>query len=320
MTDIAPGWYRDPVDPDIQRYWDGEAYVGDPIPADATPPSGPPVIVMTTAVAPKPPAPPRSDPTASAQPAHPTASAQPVSPAVTPQPAASDRPAVALDAATPVPGRPGSAQLPGPVAQQNWPPYPRLVLPPPRPHGLPLAGFGARFVARIIDTLAVLGLNVLVNGYFVYQFIKAFRPFNDALQQQGGSLQGLQPPPELSNLIWIILLVAAALWFAYEVPQIANTGQTIGKRLLGIRVMQLDSEEPVGFRRSIRRWNTLGLPTLLWPCGLGFVLQSLDCLWLVIDQPLRQALHDKSASTVVVTVGAAGSRGHDSEQADSTGS
>jgi hypothetical protein len=47
----------------------------------------------------------------------------------------------------------------------------------------------------------------------------------------------------------------------------------------------------------------MGLPTLLWSCcGLGFVLQFIDALFVAIDRPLHQALHDKSALTVVVNV------------------
>jgi uncharacterized RDD family membrane protein YckC len=85
------------------------------------------------------------------------------------------------------------------------------------------------------------------------------------------------------------------------VPAHANTGQTLGKRLLGIKVMRLESDEPLGFRRSIRRWNTIGLPTLIWPCyGVGFVLQFVDAIWPTFDRPMHQALHDKSALTVVV--------------------
>jgi len=118
------------------------------------------------------------------------------------------------------------------------------------------------------------------------------------------SFGSVQPPDEASTLTWTILGVGLALWFAYEVPQLANTGQTLGKRLAGIKVMALDSDAPLGFRRAIRRWYTLGLPTVMWPlCGLGFLLQGVDILWLLIDRPLHQALHDKAVMTVVVTVG-----------------
>ena len=86
----------------------------------------------------------------------------------------------------------------------------------------------------------------------------------------------------------------------------ANSGQTFGKRVLGIRVVRLEEPGPIGFARSLRRWNTIGLPTLLWPCcGIGFVLQFVDALYLLADRPLMQSLHDKSARTVVVRVDSA---------------
>jgi uncharacterized RDD family membrane protein YckC len=306
VTDIAPGWYRDPVDPDIQRYWDGEAYVGEPLPADETPPPGPP---------------PQSRPAPAA--AVPTGFDGPA-PAVT----AWDAGAGTINVAPGAPG-PGEAVRPRthepvllhkadepgtqlPPGVPGWPPYPRLVLPPPRPHGYPLAGFGARFTARLIDILLVLGLNIVVNGWFVYQWLDVNQPyFEEATRRLYAreSTADLVPPERSSTLLVIIIVLAAALWLAYEVPQIANTGQTIGKRLAGIRVMREESEEPVGFRRAIRRWNTLGLPTLLWTCfGLGFLLQLVNVLWALIDRPLRQALHDKSAQTVVVSVHGAPSR------------
>ena len=118
------------------------------------------------------------------------------------------------------------------------------------------------------------------------------------------SVEDIPVVPETTGTLIIMMLVATvAVWFAYEVPASANTGQTLGKRLMGIKVVRLDSAEPLGFGRSFRRWARLGLPTLLWPCyGVGLVLQAIDCFFLVFDRPLRQALHDKVANTVVVRV------------------
>jgi uncharacterized RDD family membrane protein YckC len=189
----------------------------------------------------------------------------------------------------------------------GWPAYPKLVLPAPRPHGYRLAGLGARFIARMIDFIVVLGLNVAVNGWFVWQWFNINKPYWQELTRRfyaGESTSGVEPPEKSSTLLVIILVLAAALWFAYEVPAQANTGQTLGKRLTHIKVMRLESADQLGFRRAIRRWNTLGLPTLLWTCfGVGLLLQFVDCLWAALDRPLHQALHDKSAVTVVVFVG-----------------
>jgi uncharacterized RDD family membrane protein YckC len=170
----------------------------------------------------------------------------------------------------------------------------------PRPHGLALAGFGQRLVARLLDTFAVLLLNVVVNGWFAYQWAQEVAPvFRAALRDP------LATPPQPSTrsdyLVIAMLLIATALWLAYEVPAIGNTGQTLGKRIMRIRVVRLESTEPIGFGRAFRRWGRLGLWTPLWSCwGLGLVLQFIDSVSLLFDQKLRQALHDRTAHTVVV--------------------
>jgi uncharacterized RDD family membrane protein YckC len=208
------------------------------------------------------------------------------------------------------PGMPGSAGPPGSAVPPVWPyqfAYP-TALPAPRPHGLPLAAGGARLLARLVDIFVVLVLNVVVNGWFVYEYVKEVSPVVRELYHRSlegnRSTSGLDVTERAANLQIVIVLLATALWFAYEVPAVANSGQTLGKRLLGIRVVRLDTAQRIGFGRSFRRWNTMGLPTLLWSCcGIGFVLQFVDALFVAIDRPLHQALHDKSALTVVVQVG-----------------
>jgi uncharacterized RDD family membrane protein YckC len=178
------------------------------------------------------------------------------------------------------------------------------ALPVPRLHGLVLASVGARFLARMVDIAAVSGLVVIANAWLAYQWWQAFLPVLRAAvyyQYNGGAEP--QAPASVYWLLVAMCVVATAVWFAYEVPGSANTGQTLGKRLLGIKVMRIESDESLGFARSLRRWGRLGLPTLLWSCyGAGLILQIVDCFFVVIDRPLHQALHDKAAATVVVRV------------------
>jgi uncharacterized RDD family membrane protein YckC len=115
-----------------------------------------------------------------------------------------------------------------------------------------------------------------------------------------------RPPDRASYLMVLIPIVVAALWLAYEVPAVAQRGQTFGKRVVGIKVLPLESTEPLGFARALRRWNPLGLPVLLWVCGLGFLLQLVDSISPCLGGPLQLALHDRSAGTVVVQVGRKG--------------
>jgi uncharacterized RDD family membrane protein YckC len=238
---VSPGWYRDPADPASQRYWNGEEWVGQHLPAEMEPPEGP----LTAPFAPTP---------------------------------------------VPAPQPPTGQYEPGPGQPGGW--YPGAG------HGVPVPGtlapLGDRFAARVVDIIAVVGLNLVVNGYFFYQLYQELLPAVRAVER------GDAAPPtsaHAANLSLVISLVAMAVWFAYEVPAIAATGQTLGKRLLGIRVVTVDGG-PVGFRRSIQRWIPQGAPLLLW--GLLFVVQLLDAAWCLWDKPLRQCLHDKAARTVVV--------------------
>jgi len=171
-----------------------------------------------------------------------------------------------------------------------------------------LAPLGARLVARLIDISLVLLLNVVVNGWFVWRFVQEIEPVSRELTRRllegESSTEGLpQASAQADGLQVVILLIAVALWFAYEVPSVANGGQTLGKRIMGIKVVPLAETEQMGFGRSFRRWNLLGLPVFLWSCcGIGFLIQLVDCALPLFDRPLRQALHDKRGQTVVVRV------------------
>jgi uncharacterized RDD family membrane protein YckC len=194
----------------------------------------------------------------------------------------------------------------------------------PRPHGLVLAAPGVRFVARLVDITVVFLLCVVANSWFGYQWWQAVGPtFREAFSRSlAGSTNtsGLDLPPQASTLLLMMFVVMTAVWFAYEVPASANTGQTLGKRLLGIKVMRIESDERLGFGRAWRRWSRLGLPTMLWYCcGIGFVLQLVDCLFVAIDRPLRQALHDKAAGTVVVKVGRSQRNSASAQASDASG-
>ena len=109
-------------------------------------------------------------------------------------------------------------------------------------------------------------------------------------------------------LLWI---VGGILWalFGQNVASGINTlvglgyfayfegspaGQTIGKRALGIRVIDYRTGGPLGFGRGILRY-------------LGRILSSIPCLlgyfWMLWDRE-KQTWHDKLCSTVVVPTSA----------------
>ncbi|MDG4768391.1 RDD family protein [Solwaraspora sp. WMMD406] len=320
MSAIPPGWYKDPAEPTTQRYWDGGGWIGAALPADATPPDGPPPVEEPAAQSATQPAgqsagqsagpgtepPGNPPPIPSGAPGHPAPPAGHPTPADYPPPAGYPAapgypPPGYPPAGYPPPGYPPPGYPPPPP---GWPAY-QLPPPEPRPHGMALAPLGARFVARLIDIGAVLLLNIFINGWFVWQYVVETWPtFAEIWRRSLAGDRSAEGVPQVteraSGLQMVIILLAAAIWWAYEVPATANTGQTLGKRLTRLKVVPVEPDGQLGFARSFRRWNTLGLPTLLWICCIGFVFQLIDCIYLLFDRPLRQALHDKSAQTVVV--------------------
>ncbi|MEV4722316.1 RDD family protein [Micromonospora humida] len=332
---VQPGWYVDPAEPTTRRWWDGEGWIGAPIPVDATPPDGPPPPEPEPAA--EPPAPtspagatpasdrhPSAGPGASAAPGPPWAGQPWTGQPGAGQPGAAGQPWVGQPGAgqpgpvqpgvgqpgtpgQPWAGQPGAGQPGGPPPGWPYPTWPGRP-PEPRPHGAPLAGYGARLLARLVDFGVVLGLNAVVNGWFVWRYFEETAPYlREAVRRAmagDSSREGLPAIGEQAGGLQIaILVIATALWFAYEVPTMASGGQTLGKRLLRIRAVPVDADQPLGFGRATRRWSTMGMPTLLWfCCGFGLLLQFVDAVSALFDHPLRQALHDKRAQTVVVRV------------------
>lgn len=68
-----------------------------------------------------------------------------------------------------------------------------------------------------------------------------------------------------------------------------NGGQTVGNRLLGLRVVKIDGT-PVTLGTALVRW--IGLV-------ISFVVVLLGVIWVGFD-PKKQGWHDKMAGTVVV--------------------
>jgi uncharacterized RDD family membrane protein YckC len=349
MSSVPAGWYKDPADTSTQRYWDGEGWLGKAIPADAVPPDGPPAAEPEPVVepsvspvtpqaappgmqpppgwmqpppppppgwAPQPPPPPGWQPPPGMQPPpgwQPPPGAQPP-PGWQPPPGTQPPPGWQPPLGTqPPPGwqpPPGGQPMAGAPPMGAYPyPYP-FPMPEARPHGMALAGLGKRLTARLIDIVAVLLLNAVVNGYFVYLYLQDFMPiFRNIMDQTaaGASVpMAQQGTPRMQTLTVAIVIIATLLWLAYEAPAISNSGQTLGKRIMGIKVVPVEKTGQLGFARAFTRWARLGMWTLFWSCGVGVVIQFLYALSPVFDPRLRQAWHDKAAATVVVDVPAGG--------------
>jgi uncharacterized RDD family membrane protein YckC len=137
--------------------------------------------------------------------------------------------------------------------------------PPPGSHGSgpsgPRAGFWQRFAALILD-----GLVLAVPSVILYVI-------DPILSNTLGTLIGI---------LYYVLLEGGA------------SGQTLGKKALGIRVYDLRQGGPIGYGRATIRYFGRILSTI--PLFLGY-------FWMLWDKE-KQCWHDKLAGDVVVPVDA----------------
>lgn len=89
---------------------------------------------------------------------------------------------------------------------------------------------------------------------------------------------------------FVIGLAIAIVYFGYL--EGSQSGQTVGKRALGIRVIDFQSGGPIGFGRAVIRYAGRYVSGI--PCFLGY-------FWMLWDRE-RQCWHDKFANDVVVPV------------------
>ncbi|HEV2069576.1 MAG TPA: RDD family protein, partial [Acidimicrobiales bacterium] len=87
------------------------------------------------------------------------------------------------------------------------------------------------------------------------------------------------------------VLIGAGYFIALEG---SPSGQTVGKRGLGIRVLDLDAGGPVGYGRAVIRYVGRFVSGIVFAVGY---------LWMLWDGQ-KQTWHDKMATTVVVPTSA----------------
>ncbi|PRY58005.1 putative RDD family membrane protein YckC [Knoellia remsis] len=180
-----------------------------------------------------------------------------------------------------------------PYPQSSTNPY---AATPPAPHSFPasapgtapgmagpgaFAAYGQRAGAYLADTAIALGLGLvpLVLGTFAAGVASSDRSANIV-----GST---------GALLMYVVVFGFSLWNL--VFRQGRTGQSIGKKALGIAVVGERTGQPLGPGTAFVRWFVMWLIGAL-SCGLGTVVNFLFPLW----DPKKQTLHDKAASSIVV--------------------
>ena len=94
-----------------------------------------------------------------------------------------------------------------------------------------------------------------------------------------------------------LVLFVLVVYYFYAVEYMHRTGQTLGKKLMKIRVVPIDPAKRLTRGMAARRYLVF--------CVVGTIVPFfglLDSLWQLWDKPYLQTLHDKAAETVVVKV------------------
>jgi uncharacterized RDD family membrane protein YckC len=162
-----------------------------------------------------------------------------------------------------------------------------------------LAEAWQRLVARLLDGVFV---SLITSPLMIWFAIWYFRHLPDLIPADNDEPAEINHMMRLElKLMGIGLLVgvcAALVVFGYDWFQHAKWGQTLGKRILKIKVVALSDRAPISSGAAAKRAALYALAPQVPFVGGFFGL--INSLWLLWDKPNRQCLHDKVARTVVV--------------------
>ncbi|WP_236569412.1 RDD family protein, partial [Streptomyces sp. MBT58] len=154
------------------------------------------------------------------------------------------------------------------------------------------AGLGKRFAARLVDNL-VLGAAVgAVAVPLATQALDHIDQKITAAKQTGETVTVWLLDSTTGALLGALLAAFLLLGFLLEALPTAKWGRTLGKKLFGLDVRDIESHDAPTLGAALRRWLVYGVLGLL-------VIGVVNVLWCLIDRPWRQCWHDKAARTFV---------------------
>ncbi|MET9778452.1 RDD family protein [Streptomyces sp. NPDC006367] len=154
------------------------------------------------------------------------------------------------------------------------------------------AGLGKRLAARLIDTVV---LAAVTSAAAVPLGVKALDHVNDKIDQaklSGETVTVWLLDGTTGTYLGVVLAVLLLFGVLYEALPTAKWGRTLGKKLLGLEVRDIEAHEPPSFGAALRRWLVYSVPGLL---AVGVV----GVAWCLFDRPWHQCWHDKAARTFV---------------------
>ncbi|MFG2514255.1 RDD family protein [Streptomyces sp. NPDC048584] len=154
------------------------------------------------------------------------------------------------------------------------------------------APLGKRLAARLLDTVvlgAVTALAAVPLGTRAMDHIDAKI---EAAKQSGRTVTVWLLDGTTAVHLGIVLAVLLLAGVLLEVLPTVKWGRTLGKRLLGIEVRDIEGHDAPSFAAALRRWLVYSVPGLL-------VIGVVGVVWCLFDKPWHQCWHDKAAHTFV---------------------
>ncbi|MCK7623964.1 RDD family protein [Streptomyces sp. RS10V-4] len=204
-------------------------------------------------------------------------------------------PAAAAPAPAPGPGLPPQGGAPGDDGVIPWkPPTADIFFAAAQAAQGHPAPLGRRLAARLIDTLVLAAVTLAVALPMWSTVTDHLDAKVEAAKQSGRQVtvylvDGTTAPVFLTLLA--VVLIGGGL---YEVLPTLKWGRTLGKKLCGVRVLDIESHDTPRLAQAIRRWLVYGVLGVL---AVGVV----NALWCLVDKPWRQCWHDKAARTFVAS-------------------
>lgn len=154
----------------------------------------------------------------------------------------------------------------------------------------PLADFGSRFLAFLIDMLiSLIGLIPMIIGFVL---LVSGAPETDAY---GSSVDGTVNGGQMAIggiLIGLGILLMWGILIWNRIFKMGRTGQSVGKKAMGLKLINEQTGQPIGAAMA------LGREILSQIINQVFFLSNLWMLW----DDKKQTLHDKIVNSTVISV------------------
>ncbi|WP_141205229.1 RDD family protein [Streptomyces griseorubiginosus] len=154
------------------------------------------------------------------------------------------------------------------------------------------AALGKRLAARLLDTLVVGAVTAVAAVPLGTRAADHISDKVDAAKLSGETVTVWLLDGTTSVYLAIVVAVLLVAGTLYEALPTARWGRTLGKKLFGLEVRDIEAHEPPSFGTALRRWLVYSVPGLL---GVGLV----GVVWCLFDRPWHQCWHDKAAHTFV---------------------